>query len=144
MGRLFHQEKATVEAGTRIEDDLQGILGQHLLDLLVQGQRSRRSCLVRRKQYRGAREGRRRVQGGDVISVPQDGQHPGTCSNRLPVPPMHRWTTPHTQRRRDPVRRTFSRSLSVYPRSRRRPPKRVPFLCYFSSSDHAGKRKRKG
>ena len=28
----------TVEAGTRIEDDFQGILGQHLLDLLAQGQ----------------------------------------------------------------------------------------------------------
>ena len=35
---LFHQEKMTVEAGTQIEDDFQGILGQHLLDLLAKGQ----------------------------------------------------------------------------------------------------------
>ena len=27
---LFHQEKTTVEAGTRIEDNFQGIFGQHL------------------------------------------------------------------------------------------------------------------
>ena len=31
---LFHKEKATVEAGTQIEDNFQGVLGQHLLDLI--------------------------------------------------------------------------------------------------------------
>ena len=31
--------------------------------------------------------GRRRVQEGDAISVPQDREHPGICPNRLPVPP---------------------------------------------------------
>ena len=57
---LFHQEKTTVKAGIRIEDDFQGILGQHLLDLLVQGQRSRRSAW-----YVGNDIGMREREGGE-------------------------------------------------------------------------------
>ena len=106
----------------------------------------RRPCPVRRKRYRSAREGRRRIQEGDAIPVPQDGQHPGTCSNCLPVP-MHRQTTPHPQQRRDPVRRTFSWPLFVCNLSSRscwRKLKRVPYPCDPSSSDPTGKRKRRG
>ena len=85
-----------------------------------------------------------RVQEGDVITVPQDGQHPGICSNCLPVPPMRRQTTPHLQQRQDPTRRTSSRPLFVCHRSGRRPPKRAPHPCDPSNSNPAGKRKRRG
>ena len=77
---LFHTEKAIVEGGARIEDEFQGVLGQHLLNLLVQRQGPRRSRPVRRKRYQVARKGRR-VQEEDAVTVPQDGQHPGTRSN---------------------------------------------------------------
>ena len=60
--------------------------------------------------------------------------------------PMRRQTTPHLQQRRDPARRTFFRPLFVChqsDRSRWRLPKRVPYPCDPSSSDPAGKRKRR-
>ena len=66
-----------------------------------------------------------------MVSVPQERQHPRICSNCLPMPPICRKKTPHLQQKRDPVRRTFSWTLFVYP-------------CDSSSSDPAGKRKRRG
>ena len=86
--RLYHQKKATVEAGSRIENDLQCALGQHLLDLLKERKRPRRPCLIRWKRYRRAGEGRKRVQKRDAISVPKDRYHPGLCSYSLPPPPV--------------------------------------------------------
>ena len=142
---LFHKKKTTVEAGTRIEDDFQGVLGQHLRDLLAQRQGSRRSRPVSRKQHRVAREGRRRVQEGNAVTVPQDRQHPGTRSNGLPEPPVRRQTAPHSQQRRNPIR-TFSRSLFVYLRIDRSHPsslKRVSYPWTPASSYPGGKKKRK-
>ena len=134
---LFHQEKMTVEAGTQIEDDRQGILGQHLLDLLTQGQCPRRSCPIRWKRYRGASEGRRRILEGDAVSIPQDGQHPGLSSKSLPVPPVRPTGNPPSTER-DPIRRTFSRPLFACYRSCRKPMKRAPYPCVTAASDPAG------
>ena len=60
---------------------------------------------------------------------------------------MRRQTTPHPQQRRNPVTWIFSWPLFVCHRSGRslrRPPKKAPYPCDPSSSDPAGKRKRRG
>ena len=114
---LFPQEKTTVEAATRIEDDFQGILGQHLLDLLRKA--SDRGDLAR---YVGNNIGVREKGGGEskkgmrYPSRRRDSTQESTpivcqclqCADRQ---------SPHPQHRRDPVRKTSSRPLFICYRS---------------------------
>ena len=86
--RLFHQEEAAVEARARIGNDLQRSFGQHLLYLLMERQRLRRSWAVSRKQHRCSGEGRRGLE-REPVSVPKDGHGPRVRPNCLPAPPVH-------------------------------------------------------
>ena len=82
----------------------------------------------------------RRVQDGDAIPIPQDGQQPGLGPNNLPVPPVRRQATP-TGNGRD----TSSWHSHVCNRSGwscRRQMKRAPYLCAPSASHPAGQKKR--
>ena len=86
--RLFHQEEAAVEAGARIGNDLQRSFGQHLLYLLTERQRLRRSWAVSREQDWCSGEGRRRLE-REPVPVPKDGYGPRVRPNCLPAPPVH-------------------------------------------------------
>ena len=138
--RLLHQEEATVKSGTRISGDFKSSFGKHPLDLLPQGLSPRRACPVRRKRYRGARKGRRRVQKGNPVTVPENGHHPGLSSYCLPPPPVLSQATPNSQRESRPVRSTFSRRLCLYLRRKR---KREPYPCSSSSSYQTGQKGKK-
>ena len=143
---LLHQEKTTVKTRTRISGDFIGSFGKHPLDLLPQGLSPRRACPVRRKRYRSARKGRRRVQEGNTVTVPENGHDPGLGSYRLPLPPERSQATPNSQRESRPVRLTSFRLLYLFPqsgRSLRRKRKREPYPCGSSSSCQPGQNGKK-
>ena len=73
--RLFHQEEAAVEAGARIGNDLQRSFGQHLLYLLTERQRLRRSWVVCREQNWCSGEERRGLE-REPVTVPKNGHGP--------------------------------------------------------------------
>ena len=118
--------------------------GKHPLDLLPQGLSPRRACPARRKRYRGARKGRRRVQEGNTVTVPENGHHPGLGSNCLPLSPVRSHAAPYPHRESHPVRSTFSRLPYLRSgRSLRRKRKREPFPCGSSSSYQTGQKGKK-
>ena len=113
---------------------------------MPQGLSPRRACPVRRKRYRGARKGRRRVPEGNPVTVPENGHHPGLGSYRLPPPPVQSQAPPNSQRESCPVKSTFSRLLCLYlrsGRSLRRKRKREPYTYSSSSSYQTGQKGKK-